>query len=110
MTETTEVKKKGAGLAIAGFILGILALIFCWCPILNWILAILAIIFCVLGIFLNRLKGLAIAGLICAVATICIWTLAIHTVSKSVKSDFEKNYQELVDQLDEELEGEEFNL
>ena len=70
MTETT---KKGAGLAITGFVLGILALVFCWCPILNWILAILGVIFGLIGLFINRLKGLALIGVIAAVAAICIW-------------------------------------
>ena len=42
MTETT---KKGNGLGIAGFILGILALIVSFIPLMGWLMWILAILF-----------------------------------------------------------------
>ena len=50
-------------LGIAGFVLALLGLIFCWVPVLNWILWILGLIFSIIGMF-KRPKGLAIAGLV----------------------------------------------
>ena len=55
-------------MAVAGLVLGILALVFCWIPFLNWILAILAVIFGAVGTSkANKIggkgKGMAIAGL-----------------------------------------------
>ncbi len=51
------------GLGVAGFVLALLGLIFCWVPVLNWILWILGLIFSIIGMF-KRPKGLAIAGLV----------------------------------------------
>lgn len=49
------------GYGVSGFVLGLLALLFCWIPILGvvaWILAPLALVFCILG--LSRVnKGIA---------------------------------------------------
>ncbi len=54
--------------------MGILAAIFCWVPILNWIFAILAVVFGLIGCFgPKKLKGLAIIGVILAVAAICVY-------------------------------------
>ncbi|MBP5692799.1 MAG: hypothetical protein J6W86_03700 [Bacteroidales bacterium] len=94
MTETT---KKGAGLAITGFVLGILALVFCWCPILNWILAILGVIFGLIGLFINRLKGLALIGVIAAVAAICIWKFYYVPKIQNAAAGFLKEAIENVD-------------
>ncbi|MEJ7596560.1 MAG: DUF4190 domain-containing protein [Kofleriaceae bacterium] len=60
---------QGNGLAVAGLVLGIVALVFFWIPFLNWILAILAIIFGAVGNSkANKIggkgKGMAIAGLV----------------------------------------------
>jgi low affinity Fe/Cu permease len=96
MTETT---KKGAGLAITGFILGILALVFCWCPILNWILAILGVIFGLIGLFINRLKGLALIGVIAAVAAICIWKFYYVPKIQNAAGD---PFKEVIENVDKE--------
>jgi hypothetical protein len=62
----------GNGFAVAGMVLGICALVFCWFPFVNWILALLGIIFSILGLTKakkveGRGKGMAIAGLICGI-------------------------------------------
>jgi hypothetical protein len=60
---------QGNGLAVAGLVLGILGLVFCFVPFFGWVLAILGIIFGAVGLNkankVGRGKGLAIAGLIC---------------------------------------------
>ena len=73
MAETT---KKGNGLGIAGFVIGIIAVIFSFIPLmgwLTWILAILALIFGLIGCFGNKKsKGLALIAVILAVGAVCI--------------------------------------
>jgi hypothetical protein len=66
----------GNGLAVAGLVLGIIGLVFCFVPVFGWVLAILGIIFGAVGISkankVGRGKGLAIAGLICGVLGLLI--------------------------------------
>lgn len=57
------VAKTGNGMGVAGFVLALLGLIFCWVPVIDWILWLLGVIFSVIGIFKPK-KGLAIAGLV----------------------------------------------
>ncbi len=54
-----ESKKNGIG--TAGFVLALLAFLFCWVPVLDIILWILGAIFSLVGIF-RAPRGLAIAG------------------------------------------------
>jgi hypothetical protein len=65
-------QELGNGMAITGMVLGIAAIALCWIPVLPWPLALLGIIFSVLGIVrankVGRGKGMAIAGLACAIA------------------------------------------
>lgn len=61
--------KPGHGLSVAGLVLGILAVVFCWIPIVNWlsvIMGILAIVFGIVGV-VKKNGGLAIAALILGV-------------------------------------------
>ena len=76
---------QGNGMAVAGLVLGILALVLFFITWPSWILAILGIIFGALGISkANKIggkgKGMAIAGLVCAVLGLLIsiiWTMYI---------------------------------
>jgi len=80
-------------MAVAGMVLGILALVLCWFPFVNWILALLGIIFGALGIGrANRVgkgKGMAITGLVCgvlgAVLGIVLVVLALSAAKHSVE-------------------------
>jgi len=58
--------RKSSGMAIAGLIMGIFTVIFCWVPVLSWILALLGLIFSIVGIAKKNggAKGAAIAGLV----------------------------------------------
>lgn len=58
----------GNGLGVAGFVTGLLGLIFCWVPALGIVLAVLGVILGGVGIATGKKKGaptgLAIAGLV----------------------------------------------
>lgn len=54
--------KKSNGLGVAGFVLALIGLLFCWVPILNIILWILGLTLSFVGLF-KKPRGLAIAGL-----------------------------------------------
>jgi hypothetical protein len=60
--------QPGNGLGVAGFVTGLLGLIFCWVPALGIILALLGVIMGGVGIATGKKKGasigLAIAGLV----------------------------------------------
>ena len=58
--------RKSSGMAIAGLIMGIFAIVLCWFPVVNWILGLLGLIFSIIGIAKKNggAKGAAIAGLI----------------------------------------------
>jgi hypothetical protein len=69
--------QQGNGMAVAGLVLGIIGLVFCWVPFLGWILALLGIIFGGLGMgkankIGGRGKGLAVGGLVCGVLGLVI--------------------------------------
>ena len=80
-----NVIKKGNGIGIAGFVLAIVALIFCWLPVINWILWILGLVFSIIGMF-KKPKGLAIAGLVISLAAILISLLIIGAATGAVAS------------------------
>ena len=54
---------KGTGMGTAGFVLALLAFVFCWVPVLDFILWFLGALFSFIGVF-KKPKGLAIAGLV----------------------------------------------
>ncbi len=87
----------GNGMAVAALVLGILALVLCIVPFLNWILAILGVVFGALGMSkANKIggkgKGLAITGLIlgCVGALIgtiiFIWAIQATRNARSYRS------------------------
>lgn len=75
--------KKGNGIGVAGFVLALIGLIFCWVPILNWILWILGVIFSFIGVF-KKPKGLSIAGLIISFIWIIIWVAVIGAIGAAL--------------------------
>ncbi len=56
-------RKRSNGFGVAGFVLAVLGLVFCWVPVMDWILWALGFIFSLIGLF-KAPRGLAIAGLI----------------------------------------------
>lgn len=75
-------------MATAGMVLGIIGIIFCWVPVLNWILAALAIIFG--GIGLARVKtrgvgkGKAISALILGIIVIVLNIVAASALMSTL--------------------------
>lgn len=51
------------GLGTAGFVLALLAVVFCWIPVLDFILWVLGALFSFIGLFKSP-RGLAIAGMV----------------------------------------------
>lgn len=67
------------GLAIAGMVTGIVALIGGWIPFLGFIIAVVAIILSILGLRKSTQKGVAIAGLVTGGLGL-IWSLIVSTL------------------------------
>jgi Domain of unknown function (DUF4190) len=97
--------QKGAGLAIASMVLGIIALLLSWVPVINNLAAVLAVVGLGLGIpALLRArrgtaggKGMAIAGLITS-AFALVLVIVTQVFYASVLDEVERS-------LDEELNG-----
>lgn len=69
-------------LGTAGFVLALLALIFCWIPVLDWILWFLGAIFSFIGVF-KQPRGLAIAGLVISFIGIIIMVAVIGAIASA---------------------------
>lgn len=96
---------QGNGMAVAGLVLGILALVFCWIPFLNWILAILAIIFGAVGNGkANKIggkgKGMALAGLVLGIIGALLGVALVVWVMGRVDDEnrrFRRRYGEITE-------------
>lgn len=73
------------GLGTAGFILALLALIFCWVPVLDWILWILGLVLSFCGVF-QAPKGLAIAGLVISLIGLILIVVVFGAIATAVAS------------------------
>ena len=73
------------GLGTAGFILALLALIFCWVPVLDWILWILGLVLSFCGVF-KAPKGLAIAGLVISLIGLIRIVVVFGAIATAVAS------------------------
>lgn len=90
---------QGNGLAVAGFVLAVIGIALCWVPIVNnisLVLAVVGVVLAAVGWFRVRRggahRGLAIAGVVLAVATIAL-TLTFQAI-----------YVDAVDDAFDELE------
>lgn len=81
--EENTVEKKKNGIGVAGFVLALIGLIFCWIPVLNWILWILGVIFSFIGVF-KKPRGLAITGLILSFIGIIIIIVAMGAIAAAL--------------------------
>ena len=77
----------GNGLGVAGFVLGLLGLIFCWLPGLGITMAVLGIILGGVGIATGKKKGapvgLAIAGLVLGIIALIPAIIIIAAVASA---------------------------
>lgn len=62
-------RPRSNGLGMAGFILSLCGLIFCWVPVLDIILWVLGLVFSIIGLF-KAPRGFAVAGLIISLLVI----------------------------------------
>ena len=87
VAEQPVVKAKN-GLGLAGFIIALVGLVFCWVPILGhllWPIALtLSIIGLILGIVKKRKLGLAIAGIIISGASVIVAVLISMSIAASL--------------------------
>lgn len=78
--------KQSNGLGVAGFVLALIGLLFCWVPILNIILWILGLTLSSVGVF-KKPRGLAIAGLgiscVAIIITISLFGLLATAIAAS---------------------------
>ncbi len=86
---------QGNGMAVAGLVLGIIAVVLSWLTWPSWILSILGIIFGALGISkANKIggkgKGMAIAGLVCSIIAIIISIIVLMLIMRAVKRDLRR--------------------
>jgi hypothetical protein len=75
----------GNGLGVAGFVTGLLGLLFCWVPFLGVLLALLGVILGGVGIATGKKKGaptgLAIAGLVLGIIALIPAIILISAVA-----------------------------
>jgi outer membrane lipoprotein SlyB len=80
-------------MAVAALVMGILALVLCWVPIVNWILAALGIIFGAVGMVkgkrVGRGRGLAITGLLLSVVGVVIGVVLYYMAAQRMKAELE---------------------
>ena len=69
--QVVVVEKQKNGIGVAGFVLAICALVFCWVPIVNYIVWFLGLLFSFIGVF-KKPKGLSIAGLVISLIGIIV--------------------------------------
>ena len=81
---------KSSGMAIAGLIMGIFTLVFCWVPVVGFILGILGLIFSIVGITKKNggAKGAAIAGLVMTILGAIISVIMFAAVLASGTSSY----------------------
>lgn len=78
---TSQVAPTGNGLAIAGMVLAICAVVLAWLPVVNFVCWILGLIFSAVGLKnANRgapYRGMAIAGLVISLAGIVLIVILV---------------------------------
>lgn len=79
-TVIVNVANKSNGIGTAGFVLALLAFIFCWVPVLDFILWFLGALFSFIGVFKTP-KGLSIAGLVISFIGIIVLVTVIGAAS-----------------------------
>ncbi len=74
---------RSNSMGVAGFIIALLGLVFCWFPFVNLILWFLGLFFSLVGLF-KAPRGMAIAGLVLSLIIIFIiivfWSAFVHLV------------------------------
>lgn len=67
----TETRQSGNGLAIAGMVVGICGLLFCWIPFLGFLITLTGLILSAFGMK-SRARGMAVAGLVTSIVGLLV--------------------------------------
>lgn len=79
---------QGNGIATAGLVCGIIAVVLCWVPVIGWILAILGIVFG--GVGMSRAskgapnKGQAVAGVVLGIVSLLLYIFLVAVAYNSL--------------------------
>jgi len=99
-------KKEGkSGLGIAGFVIGIIAIIFSFIPIVNniaFFIGILAAVFGIIGAITHKSKGLSIAGAVLGILAVVI-TLALQSMWSKAIDDASQSFNEAMESADSQM-------
>ena len=99
-------KKEGrSGLGIAGFVIGIIAIVFSFIPIVNniaFFIGIIAAVFGIIGAMTHKSKGLSIAGAVLGVLAVLI-TLALQSMWSKALDDASAQLDEAMASADTQL-------
>lgn len=107
------------GFAIAGLILGIVTMVFCWVPILVWVLGGTGLALSIVGLVKSKVKGgkgqsitglvLSAVGAVIGVFVIIIWGSAMYINNARRAADSVRRHnadiEDYADELEEELEN-----
>ena len=107
------------GFAIAGLILGIVTMVFCWVPILVWVLGGTGLALSIVGLVKSKVKGgkgqsitglvLSAVGAVIGVFVIILWGSAMYINNARRAADSVRRHnadiEDYADELEEELEN-----
>ena len=86
-TETAASTNASRALAVTSLILGVIAIMGCWLPLVNWLSAVLALIGLIVGIMalVKRQGGLALAGVIVSLVTLALVIVMNNVLGNIIK-------------------------
>ena len=107
------------GFAIAGLILGIVTMVFCWVPILVWVLGGTGLALSIVGLVKSKAKGgkgqsitglvLSAVGAVIGVFVIILWGSAMYINNARRAADSVRRHnadiEDYADELEEEIEN-----
>ena len=76
---------RSNSMGVAGFVIALIGLIFCWLPVVNFILWFLGLVFSVVGLF-KAPRGLAIAGFVLSIIVIILIVMVIGGIASAFAS------------------------
>jgi len=71
--------RRHNGIGVAGFVLSLIGLIFCWVPVFNFFLVIPGLIMSIVGAC-RKPRGLSVAGIILACVAIIVFIILLTSV------------------------------